>query len=396
MNQRQFDVIFAGGGLAAVLSAYRLRQLRPELRLLVLEAGEKLGGNHTWSFHDSDISNEARKWVEPFIARSWPKQTVQFPKYSRSLSIGYNTIFSQSLHAAALGLLRDSVVFSAKAASISPFSVQMENGQVYSAPCVIDARGPNPDPRLATGYQKFVGVVARFKAPHGQSFPIIMDATVAQLEGYRFVYTLPLAADEMLIEDTYYSDGPELDVRRLRENCLDYCTMRGWKIAEVVREERGILPVVLSGSPNAFSPGNETVAPAIGLRAGFFHHTTSYSFPFAVRYAEAIAALRPLTSEKLKGATEAWIRSHWREQRFFRLLNRMLFWAAKPDQRYRILERFYELGEPLIQRFYSSTLTRADKARILMGWPPVPIGRALRVLYETPVNPMAEATPWIR
>ena len=44
MNDRHFDVIFAGGGLAATLTAYRLRQLRPDLRLCVLEAGEKLGG----------------------------------------------------------------------------------------------------------------------------------------------------------------------------------------------------------------------------------------------------------------------------------------------------------------------------------------------------------------
>ena len=44
MNKSHFDVIFAGGGLAATLTAYRLRQLRPDLRLCVLEEGEKLGG----------------------------------------------------------------------------------------------------------------------------------------------------------------------------------------------------------------------------------------------------------------------------------------------------------------------------------------------------------------
>ena len=44
MNNSHFDVILAGGGLAATLTAYRLRQLRPDLRLCVLEAGEKLGG----------------------------------------------------------------------------------------------------------------------------------------------------------------------------------------------------------------------------------------------------------------------------------------------------------------------------------------------------------------
>ena len=40
----------------------------------------------------------------------------------------------------------------------------------------------------------------------------VMDATVEQIDGYRFVYVLPLSATEIFVEDTYYSDGPELDL----------------------------------------------------------------------------------------------------------------------------------------------------------------------------------------
>ena len=58
----------------------------------------------------------------------------------------------------------------------------------------------------------------------------------------------------------------------------------------------------------------------------------------------------------------------------------MIFHAAAPHERYRIFERFYRLSEPLIARFYSGDLTMLDKARILTGRPPVPIGAALRSL----------------
>jgi lycopene beta-cyclase len=216
-----------------------------------------------------------------------------------------------------------------------------------------------------------------------------MDATVPQHDGYRFVYTLPFAPDRMLIEDTYYSDTPALDVSLLQERCLDYARQRGWRVAETVRTETGVLPIVLSGDLDAVARWKEAGVPALGLRGGFFHHTTSYSLPFAVRCADAIAALCPLTSETLDAAAAAWAARHWENQAFFRLLNRMLFWAAKPEQRYRVLERFYELREPLIERFYSSTLTIADRARILLGWPPVPIASALRVMSETRINPLA-------
>jgi lycopene beta-cyclase len=234
-----------------------------------------------------------------------------------------------------------------------------------------------------------VGLEVRMTAPHGQSYPIIMDAAVEQRDGYRFVYTLPYSSDRMLIEDTYYSDSPGIDMAALKQRCEAYAGMRGWSIAEILRVEKGVLPIVLSGAPGALMEQKPPGVAAIGLRGGFFHHTTSYSFPFAVRCADAIAAMEPLTSEALDLLMQKWARQHWQDQSFFRLLNRMLFWAAKPLQRYRVLERFYELQTPLIDRFYSSSLTRADKARILLGWPPVPIGKALRVMAETKDNPIA-------
>ncbi len=391
MSDRDFDVIFAGGGLAGTLSAYRLRQAKPRLRLLLLEQSGRLGGNHTWSFHDTDIAPEARVWVAPFVARSWNRQQVRFPKYTRMLQSGYNTIFSEGLHDAAFALLRNSVRFGARVHDVKPRQVVLADGDTLSAACVIDARGPGRVDGLTLAYQKFLGLEVRLAEPHGQPYPIIMDATVEQREGYRFVYTLPYAEDRILIEDTYYSESPDLDAPRLRKLCADYAEKRGWMVAGVLREEQGVLPIVLGGQAEAFLALKPAGVPAIGLKGGFFHHTTSYSFPFAVRCADAIAAMEPLTSEALYPLTKTWAKEHWQQQSFFRLLNRMLFWAAKPGESYRVLERFYGLGEPLIERFYGSNLTRGDKARILMGWPPVPLVKALRVMAETKAKSIPQA-----
>ena len=60
----------------------------------------------------------------------------------------------------------------------------------------------------------------------------------------------------------------------------------------------------------------------------------------------------------------------------------MLYQAAAPAERYRVLQRFYRLPEPLIQRFYAGRLTMADQARLLVGKPPVPLGRALGCLSD--------------
>ncbi len=58
----------------------------------------------------------------------------------------------------------------------------------------------------------------------------------------------------------------------------------------------------------------------------------------------------------------------------------MLFLAAEPADRYRVLQHFYRLPEPVIHRFYAGKSTMMDKFRILSGKPPVPVGPALRSL----------------
>jgi lycopene beta-cyclase len=94
-----------------------------------------------------------------------------------------------------------------------------------------------------------------------------------------------------------------------------------------------------------------------------------------VRFAAALADNPDLD-------TRAYGADHWARGRFNRLLTRMLFKAAEPDGRYRVLQRFYGLPEGLIARFYAGRSTLADKARVLIGKPPVPIHRAIRAILE--------------
>ncbi|MES2059111.1 MAG: lycopene cyclase family protein, partial [Pseudomonadota bacterium] len=117
-----------------------------------------------------------------------------------------------------------------------------------------------------------------------------------------------------------------------------------------------------------------------GMRAGLFHPTTGYSLPDAVRTAALVARSTDLSGKALHDLTYGFARRTWRERGFYRMLDKMLFRAAEPEERYRVLERFYRLSPALIGRFYAGRSTMTDKARILTGKPPVPIGRALRAI----------------
>ncbi len=379
------DLILVGGGLANGLIAWRLATVRPDWRVLLLERGATLGGNHTWSFHEGDLTAAQHAWVAPLVAHRWGGHSVRFPARTRVLAGGYASIssmrFAEQLGERLGALARTGV----EVRDLTPTEVQLADGMRLRARAVLDGRGVRPCMQLRLGFQKFLGQQLRTVLPHGLNAPILMDATVEQREGYRFVYVLPLAADVLLIEDTFYTDGAELDAQQLRAGIEQYAGAQGWAIAEIVREEHGVLPIVLAGDCDAFWD-EACGVPQSGLSAGLFHPTTGYSLPAAVALAELIAQRFTVADEIDAPTLFAAIRAHalqrWRAQGFYRLLNRMLFQAAQPTERWRVMQRFYGLSEPLISRFYAGRTTPLDRLRILTGRPPVPLPAALRAAFD--------------
>src|SRR5690606_29055421 len=139
-------------------------------------------------------------------------------------------------------------------------------------------------------------------------------------------------------------------------------------------------PVITGGDFAAFQRAQRIPGVAVaGARGGFVHPLTSYTLPFAVETALAIAAAADLPGDRMAALLEAQARQHWRDTRFYRRLGAMLF-AAPPAQRRQVFARFYHLDAHLIERFYAARSTLADRARILCGRPPVPLGRALGAL----------------
>ncbi len=193
---------------------------------------------------------------------------------------------------------------------------------------------------------------------------------------------LPCAASELFIEDTYYTAEPELDVARLQGRIADYAARQGWAGTPGERIETGVLPVCMSGDLDRYWQANAPGVAKAGIRGGFFHALTGYSLPDAVRVALAVAAMPDLPGPALHEALLAMARAHWRGQAYYRMLATLLFRAAEPAERWRILARFYQLDPALIARFYAGRSSLFDKLRVLIGRPPVPVGRAIYALSQ--------------
>ena len=366
-----FDYLLVGGGLQNGLIALALRHFQPQATVCLVERGRHLGGNHTWCFHADDVEGEAEAVVSPLVVSRWPGYRVWFPRRQRDLDAPYHMVTSARFDRVVTDALAASpgceVLTGATAVHLAANGVTLADGRTLSAGAVIDARGPErtaiDDTRC--GYQKFVGLEVRTARPHGLDRPILMDARVAQIDGFRFVYVLPLADDVLLIEDTRFSDGPELDAVALRLGVEQYAQEAGFEVAQVLRVERGVLPWPWAG--DVLVPDDDEPLVA-GFQGGWFHPVTGYSFPVALRFALHVAGT-PMAELRGSGLARL-VRAQRRQLGLAHGLNKMLFKWFAPHDRIHVLERFYGLPEPLIRRFYAMRSTEIDRARIFIGRPP--------------------------
>ncbi|GAA4774615.1 hypothetical protein GCM10023219_22630 [Stakelama sediminis] len=375
------DIAIVGGGLSGALIALALQKRRPDCEVRLIESGGHVGGNHVWSFFAGDVRDADRWLVAPLISHGWTRHSVRFPGHARTLDTAYYSIESERLDAVVRKELpKRALMLNSKVLGASARAVMLANGDRVEAKGVIDCRGAGELDLLECGWQKFVGHELILDEPHTLRNPVIMDATVEQIDGYRFVYCLPMAATRMFVEDTYYSDRRDLDIKALDARIETYAIAKGWQVARTGRSEAGALPVVMDGDFEEYwRSGGNRVAKA-GMRAGLFHPLTGYSLPDAVRTAMLVLRQNDLSGHALHDALHGLARKSWRERGFYRMLTKMLFKAAEPEERYRILERFYRLDTGLIGRFYAGHLPLRDKARILIGKPPVPLGRAVAAI----------------
>ena len=288
-----FDYVLVGGGLQNALLALALRARRPGARVALVERGASLGGNHTWSFHEGDVPEAAREWVEPLVAHRWSSYDVRFPGLERTLRHAYATIPSARVD----GVVRErlagapgcEVITGRAAIEVGPRAVRLEDGRTLEGTLVVDARGPGRrETSGGAGFQKFVGLELRLqegRRPPGPSSwtrpcrsPTASDSSTCCLS--------PKTASS---SRTRTSRTPtSSSARRSASGRSRTPARRGSPL--LGRPRGGGRPAPALAGP---LPRPEASPLVAGYAGGFFHPVTGYSLPVAVRLASLLASVPP-------------------------------------------------------------------------------------------------------
>jgi lycopene beta-cyclase len=387
-------VALIGGGLHNLLLASRLlkqqhsprhRQAR-QLEIEIFESQSRFQTDKTISCHASDIPLHWEPELEPFWRCKWPSYHVRFaPGPFINIPIGYRSldlvslarhIESSAAHAAGL-----TIHFDRAMDTLPPgFDLVIDSAS---------ALGVQPtQPTNFRGVQQFFGQTLSFGEPHKISLPIVMDSTIPQSGGYCFVYVLPMSDRELLIEDTRLL-GRQQIWQNLEDAVPAYLNHLGLANRQytVVHEERGTLPIPLC-SLNRWQgavPRHSEMAQAhvikVGFRAGYFHPTTGYSLPLALRSIDSLckdiesacqgnASVSPKDLAFYARNYDQFTRSCRSSWAVALIFNRFLLWGFRPDQAHNAFAYFYALPLEFIRRFYRAELRLRDLKPMLSRLPP--------------------------
>ena len=365
-SHQEYDFVLVGGGLQAGLLALAIDHHNPTANVLILEKNKCLFGNHTWSFHRSDISCEW-SWISQLSITQWPGYTVHFPGINRIVELPYCSVssdqFRKTIKRLSINSDRLRVQTEAEVNEVETHCVRTSKGE-FLGKTIVDCRGKTTGGLSGVGYQKFLGLELILDEDWPDLLPTIMEANLDQNDGYRFLYVLPFEPRRILIEDTFFSESSLIDQDQSAKAIESYLKDRRVSRWQVIRREQGCLPMPFTSTCQPVTSNQLTG----GYAGGWFHAATGFSFALAARFADVVAS----SESDLIGQNVSRLAEKNRFQRTFaRFLNRLLFHLVPPSCRHEIFRRFYtKLPDDAIQRFYAHAFTKTDAVRILFGLPP--------------------------
>lgn len=378
------DLLILGGGCAGLSLGLRLAEQPHSGRTMILEARHHYANDRTWCFWRLQPHR-----FQHLVSCSWSSMAITSAARRVTFdctSTPYEMIPANCFYADAQAVFGRSsqVRLSTGATVLAPprlvaglWRVETTGGPVV-ARRIVDTRPVRHDYAGELPlWQSFIG--EEIECETGRFDPAkaeLMQFDDTRREDVLFSYVLPSSPTRALVETTVF--GPKqlgaADLAGIQADAVQrFC---GGARSQVVRTERGILPMTVTKRPAA-TPGYVRV----GLMSGAARPSTGYAFQRIQRWADLCAHSIATGGPAIGHATEPILRREM-DRLFLRVLRN------HPDRGPELFTRMFGNGEPgRVIRFLSDAGTLADCISLGFRLPiGLFIGELARSLVQAPVR----------
>lgn len=290
-----YNYVIVGAGAAGLLLLKALAEdsFFNATSILLIDKSTKTENDRTWCFWEKGLSN-----LDAYTHKQW--QNIQFKtttqdKIESINPYSYKMIRGIDFYAKLIPELKkkENINFvQGTVTAITDNQIKLaDQSHTITADKVFDSRFSYQDLLTQRKYpvlqQHFIGWhIKTDKAVFSASTATFMDFSVPQKGNTRFMYVLPFAVNEALVEYTLFSASP-LAIEAYETAITDYLSNLGVSNYEIVAKEQGNIPMTCY----PFYKENTANYLKIGIAGGWAKPSTGYTFYNSKKQVERLIAL---------------------------------------------------------------------------------------------------------
>lgn len=293
---RKYDYIFAGTGLAALMTVYQivLSKKFMDKKILLLDSDAKKTNDRTWCFWEKPNGD-----YENLVHKKWNTAVFSNEKYSRDLDLNpyqykmiqgldfYNYVFGIISKEENIEFLNQKVVSFQEQSNQVLVKTETENficNKLFNS--IFNPKEILSQHDYPLLQQHFIGWKIKSSEPvFTPEKATFMDFSVAQKGNTRFMYVLPFSKNEALLEYTLFSKDL-LSEKEYEDEIKNYIEKLGIKNYEILEKERGNIPM----TSYPFWGNNSKNIINIGSAGGWTKASTGYTFKNASQKSKTLVS----------------------------------------------------------------------------------------------------------
>jgi lycopene beta-cyclase len=281
---KQYDYIFTGAGLSALMTVYKMvvSGKFQNKRILLLDENAKQTNDRTWCFWA-----EASSIWEPSISKKWNSALFANANFQLNLDLHpyryskiqgldfYNQVWKLISKQENIDFVQEKILEIEESETIILVKSETQSfscSQLFNS--IYNPNGVNRQSKYPLLQQHFVGWFIQTETPvFNPEQATFMDFSVAQKGNTRFMYVLPTSETEALLEYTLFSKEL-LSKEEYETEIENYIQRLGIRQYQIVEKEYGNIPMTCY----PFWKHNTQNVINIGTAGGWTKASTGFTF----------------------------------------------------------------------------------------------------------------------